>query len=484
MANDDKEKRIDAEPESGARNPGASRPKRVLVYYTGGTIGMADKGRGLEPDESAAKALFDRAQAWLLSPGRDGGELEGEAPSSGLYYDFARLFDPTGPILGEATEKLRQGAALRAEDKEKFKPRIGAALSFDYRSSPRPIDSSKADAPEFAEWVRTIRDNFGQYDGFLILHGTDTLAQTAAVMGFAFSGLGKPVVLTGSMLPPEAPGSDALRNLASSMALFETGYDDVGVVFARSLLSPFNLEKISAFSRLAFINPKGYPLGLWRDGRWEIWARPAGSGDDPQNLDGDSPSPMLAMPPDDVEESRQNNALFELKKAVNITGAKKLMRAALSGLIPDRPVSYDPELPPKERLRRLRMDPNLSILTIRPAPAGTMPALERALEQEKLDGALILGYGNGNAPISDAMQRRLRELADQGCALFAVSMVLQGSANASYQVNRALSQAGILNLSAASPETALAGMLVGMSIGLGPRSIAAWIESKAARPLE
>src|ERR1700694_5955598 len=66
---------------------------------------------------------------------------------------------------------------------------------------------------------REIYENYYYYDGFVILHGTDTMAYTASALSFMCENLGKAIVLTGSMIPLSAPVSDAKRNLLISMSV-------------------------------------------------------------------------------------------------------------------------------------------------------------------------------------------------------------------------------------------------------------------------
>lgn len=75
------------------------------------------------------------------------------------------------------------------------------------------LDSTDLTAADRAAIARTVWEGRDRFDGFVIAHGTDTLAYTAALLCHMLPGLGKPVVLTGSMLPMGAPGSDAPRNL-------------------------------------------------------------------------------------------------------------------------------------------------------------------------------------------------------------------------------------------------------------------------------
>ena len=63
------------------------------------------------------------------------------------------------------------------------------------------IDSSNVSPQDWANLATQIRDNYYDYDGFVILHGTDTMAYTASALSFMLQGLGKPVVVTGSIIP-------------------------------------------------------------------------------------------------------------------------------------------------------------------------------------------------------------------------------------------------------------------------------------------
>ena len=58
--------------------------------------------------------------------------------------------------------------------------------------------------------AQAVSDNYDKYDGFVITHGTDTMAYSAAALSYMLQNLGKPVVFTGSQLPIEAEGTDAI----------------------------------------------------------------------------------------------------------------------------------------------------------------------------------------------------------------------------------------------------------------------------------
>lgn len=82
-----------------------------------------------------------------------------------------------------------------------------------------PIDSSDVSPKDWARMVRIIADNYERYDGFVILHGTDTMAYTASALSFMLENLTKPVILTGSQLPMGQLRTDGKENLITSIEL-------------------------------------------------------------------------------------------------------------------------------------------------------------------------------------------------------------------------------------------------------------------------
>ena len=88
---------------------------------------------------------------------------------------------------------------------------------FNYRISSYqfdpPIDSSDMEPSLWAKIVKIINYNYDNFDGFVILHGTDTMAYTASALSFMLEGLDKPVILTGSQLPIGVLRTDGKENL-------------------------------------------------------------------------------------------------------------------------------------------------------------------------------------------------------------------------------------------------------------------------------
>ena len=90
-----------------------------------------------------------------------------------------------------------------------------------------PIDSSNVNTSDWEKMVHIIADHYEEYDGFVILHGTDTMAYTASALSFMLQNLTKPVILTGSQLPMGQLRTDGKENLITSLELAST-YDDEG----------------------------------------------------------------------------------------------------------------------------------------------------------------------------------------------------------------------------------------------------------------
>ena len=183
------------------------RSGKVLLIYTGGTIGM-----GCNPVTNALEPL-----------------------------DFAHLVDNLPEF-----RYLRTGI-----DTHLFDP---------------PIDSSDMNPALWAQLVRIIAEKYDDYDGFVILHGTDTMAYTASALSFMLENLTKPVILTGSQLPIGQLRTDGKENLVTSIELASAHHNDgrpmvpeVCIYFGGHLLRGNRATKQSAdgFNAFATFN---YPV--------------------------------------------------------------------------------------------------------------------------------------------------------------------------------------------------------------------------------
>ena len=129
------------------------------------------------------------------------------------------------------------------------------------------IDSSAITPADWGRIAERIGAAYPSHDGFVILHGTDTLAHTASALSFLFEHLAKPVIVTGAMVPLILPGSDAARNYRSALALAAprvTGLpcaSEVLVAFGDHVLRGCRTRKIGGPAQDAFASPNCLALG-------------------------------------------------------------------------------------------------------------------------------------------------------------------------------------------------------------------------------
>ncbi len=121
------------------------------------------------------------------------------------------------------------------------------------------VDSSNITIEHWNSLAKMIAENYEQYDGFIILHGTDTLAYTASALSFMLENLDKPVILTGSQIPLYESRNDAKDNLIASLLLAaHYPLKEVCIYFGSRLLRGNRSQKISAHQLAAFDSPN-YP---------------------------------------------------------------------------------------------------------------------------------------------------------------------------------------------------------------------------------
>ncbi|CAI6298309.1 unnamed protein product [Periconia digitata] len=207
---------------------------RVLIVITGGTICMQRSEDGLIP-----------ARGFLKS---------GLAPrpcfNDGSYPDPLEIaIDDKG--TRKAVQSLR--TPVSAYDR-----RVRySVLEFD-----ELLDSSSINADGWDQIARTIYRNYQLFDGFVVLHGTDSLAYTSSALSFMFHNLGKPVILTGSQAPMMQLQTDAQDNLLG--ALIVAGHfmiPEVCLFFNFKLFRGNRTTKVSADDFAAFNSPNMPPLG-------------------------------------------------------------------------------------------------------------------------------------------------------------------------------------------------------------------------------
>lgn len=181
----------------------------VLLVYTGGTIGMI---KDLKTDELKA-------------------------------FDFNHIYEHVPEL-----ERLN--------------------ISLHSKSFDQPIDSSEMNPTHWAAIAKTVFENYEQYDGFVVLHGSDTMAYSASALSFMLQGLKKPVIFTGSQLPIGTIRTDGKENLITAIEIAaakkegEPIIQEVAVYFEYSLYRGNRCSKVSANQFEAFKSPNYSELAI------------------------------------------------------------------------------------------------------------------------------------------------------------------------------------------------------------------------------
>jgi L-asparaginase len=135
------------------------------------------------------------------------------------------------------------------------------ANDLDVKAFDTPIDSSDVNVSTWQSIASIIEENYDQYSGFVILHGTDTMAYTASALSFMLDGLAKPVILTGSQLPIGRLRTDGKENLITAIEIAtarrngEPVIQEVAVLFDSKLFRGNRTHKFSTENFDAFSSP-------------------------------------------------------------------------------------------------------------------------------------------------------------------------------------------------------------------------------------
>jgi L-asparaginase len=121
-------------------------------------------------------------------------------------------------------------------------------------------DSCNLGPPHWTSIAKTIFENYAFYDGFVVLHGTDTLAYTASALSFGLRPLSKPIVLTGSQVPLATLRTDARRNLINSVEIATLSIPEITICFNDKLYRGNRSTKMSIGDFDAFNSPNFLPL--------------------------------------------------------------------------------------------------------------------------------------------------------------------------------------------------------------------------------
>lgn len=251
-------------------------------------------------------------------------------------------------------------------------------ISFD-----SPLDSSNVGPDVWKQLAEIIYNNYDNYDGFVILHGTDTMAYTASAMSFIFKNLAKPVILTGSQLPIGILRTDGKENLITSIEIAadkengKTIVPEVCIYFENKLYRGNRTTKINAENFNAFQSANYPPLA-------EVGIK--------------------------IKYNREAIQYCKQKEALEIN---------------------------------TRFDNHIAILKL--FPGMNKQFIDSIIGIDGLKGLIIETYGSGNAPADEWFIKRIRKAVESGIVVLDITQCYTGSvALGRYETGRQLYEAGVI----------------------------------------
>ncbi len=283
------------------------------------------------------------------------------------------------------------------------------------------LDSSAMTPSDWITIAQTILSVYDDYDGFVVLHGTDTMAYSASALSFLLPGLSKPVILGGSQVPLSFTLSDALPNLVGALVLAGTlPLPEVGVYFNTLLLRGNRAEKVNANQFAGFNAPNFPPLatvGSVVTSNTALWLP----------MPGDSTS--LSVP---ANRAARQQALTA--QAAAVTEFAVLV---------------------------LWLYPGIQATTVTAMLSGTRPTVK---------GLVLLAFGEGNGPTDPAFLTALSDADKAGVVLMDNTQVQAGSVlPGAYATG--LGAVGAIGAYDMTPEASLAKLVCLTAAGLDTQTI-------------
>lgn len=329
------------------------KPK-ILIIYTGGTIGMTETPEGLQP------------------------------------FDFAHLMDNV--------------------------PKI-SQLGYDIGSVQfeTPIDSSNMNPQYWNQIVKSIADRYDDYDGFVVLHGTDTMAYTASALTFMLRNLRKPVVITGSQLPIGDTREDGTENLISAL-MVAAAKDSDGSPMIQEVVISFQ-DHIIRGCRSTKFSSTGF----------------------------------------NAFRSFNYPELGSIDLHINFS-KPFLMR-------------HDS----KEPLQPFyAMDSNIAVIWL--YPGITEQSMASQLSVKGLKGVILRTFGAGNAPTEAWFEKCISEATDKGIVIYNVTQCAAGGDEQNrYYTGNMLAKAGVISGHDITLEAAVAKMMYLFGLGLTREEIVQYL---------
>tara|TARA_B100001093_G_scaffold517141_1_gene597787 strand:+ start:1789 stop:2805 length:1017 start_codon:yes stop_codon:yes gene_type:complete len=255
------------------------------------------------------------------------------------------------------------------------------------------IDSSNMQPKIWVQLVQTIEESYKAYDGFVILHGSDTMAYTASALSFMLENLNKPVILTGSQLPSGVPRTDAKENLITAIEIASSYRDgvpkvpEVAVYFEYQLYRGNRTHKANADHFEAFVSANYPPLA---------------------------------------------------EAGVHLKFNRRYCRKVSNETLHVHP----------------KMNANIVVLKL--FPGITKATVQAILKQDKTEAVLLETFGSGNAPTSKWFLDEIEAAINKGRLILNVSQCMGGTVEMGrYETSKRLKDLGVLSAYDMSFEAAL-----------------------------